>query len=380
MKLLKVHVLFEHGNDQQPFGAAQIRLLRPLAYPALQDRMEMTAGPEYAGQTVDAVIVDRLWRPDVSHTLVECLITDVHRAEQRLIYSIDDNLPDLAAENKDWRPSDEQLRVLDFLLRQADGIMVATAALRERLIDYNHNIVVVPNALDERLIAQIPGGQDMASAVAADHNGAAWMTALFRRVLRRTSSVPSAPTQRIVVGYMGTHTHDDDLLMVLPALLEVWRRHRDGIELQIVGVLVHPETRAKLGELPVRFVIPPPGAWEYLRFMPWFTGQLRWDIAIAPLQDTPFSRCKSDIKFLDYGALGVAGIYSQVPAYATSVRHLETGWLAQNKPSAWAEALECLLADTTLRAQIAANASTYLYSERVLRGAPRAGSRHLTAC
>jgi glycosyltransferase involved in cell wall biosynthesis len=100
--------------------------------------------------------------------------------------------------------------------------------------------------------------------------------------------------------------------------------------------------------------------------MLWFSSHLRWDIALSPLKDTPFNQCKSDIKFLDYSAIGAAGIYSRVPAYESSVRHLETGWLAENEVDAWVEALERLLSDDGLRIQIAQNATRYLYTERSL--------------
>jgi glycosyltransferase involved in cell wall biosynthesis len=366
MKRLRVHVLYEHGRDQQPFSTAQIRLLRPLTHPSVGDGVAMTADLDYEGQAVDAVIVDRLWRPDVTSALVERLVTGVRRARARLIYSIDDNLLDLAAESKDWRPSDEQLLVLDFLLRQADGILVAAPALRQRLKDYNRNIVVVPNALDERLIGSDRDNPSTVPTVSSGLTGAARIKALFRRALNIASSGVSAPAHGIVVGYMGTHTHDDDLLMILPALLETWRRHPDQIKFQMVGVLAHQETLKKLGGLPVEFVTPPPGGWDYPRFMPWFTSQLRWDIAIAPLKETPFSRCKSDIKFLDYSALHTVGIYSRGPAYESSVQHLQTGWLAENNTDAWSEALEALISDGDLRQQLAENASRYLYSERIL--------------
>ena len=105
---------------------------------------------------------------------------------------------------------------------------------------------------------------------------------------------------------------------------------------------------------------------EYPLFMLWFSTKVRWDIAISPLQDTAFNRCKSDIKFLDYSAIGAAGVYSRVPAYEATVRHGETGWLAENNTEAWVEALEALLTDDELRDRIAANATRYLFSERVL--------------
>jgi glycosyltransferase involved in cell wall biosynthesis len=165
---------------------------------------------------------------------------------------------------------------------------------------------------------------------------------------------------------MGTFTHDDDLMMIAPALREVWQRHRGEIEFQLVGVVGQAETLQALGGLPIRTVRPKRGQEEYPAFMRWFSSRLQWDVAISPLRDTPFSRCKSDIKFLDYSAMGAAGVYSRVPAYESSVRHLETGWLAENEVDAWVEALDTLLSDDDLRMQMARNATRYLYAERVL--------------
>ena len=172
--------------------------------------------------------------------------------------------------------------------------------------------------------------------------------------------------RRKVVGYMGTFTHDDDLAMVEPALREIWQRHPGGVEFQFVGVVGRKETMRALLGLPVRVFRPTPKQAEYPRFMPWFSGHFRWDIAISPLRDVPFNRCKSDIKFLDYSAIGAAGIYSRVPAYESSVCHLGTGWLVENDVGAWTQALEALLSDDRLRTQLAYNATHCLYSERIL--------------
>lgn len=87
---------------------------------------------------------------------------------------------------------------------------------------------------------------------------------------------------------------------------------------------------------------------------------------MRPLVDTPFTRCKSDIKFLDYCAIGAAGIYSNVAAYSSSVRHLETGWLEGNRTEAWVEALEELIASYEIRNRISVDANRYLFAERIL--------------
>ena len=133
-----------------------------------------------------------------------------------------------------------------------------------------------------------------------------------------------------------------------------------------MGVLGHADTLQALQGLPVRMVNLKPEETEYPLFMLWFSSHLHWHIAISPLKDTPLNRCKSDIKFLDYSAIGAAGIYSRVPAYESSVRHLETGWLAENEVDAWVEALEELLSNDGLRTQMAQNATRYLYTERTL--------------
>ena len=362
MNRRRIHVLYEHGTDLRPFGSAYIRLLRPLTHPALRESLEVTSGLRYEGEDVDAVIVDRLWRPDISRALAKSLVEKVRRAGVQLVYALDDNFLELPAEGKDWRPTEEHRWVVQFFLRQADGVMVPTQALREQLLSFNPNIVVVPHALDERLLSgrRLPEGK---SRFSPGRKAIGYVNTLLGYAL---NIVRPARAKQKVIGYMGTFTHDDDLMMVLPALRAVWQRHREEIGFQIVGVVGRADTLQALGGLPVRMVELRPEQSEYPSFMSWFSSHLRWDIAIAPLKDTGFNRCKSDIKFLDYSAIGAAGIYSRIPAYESSVRHLETGWLAGNDVGAWVEALEELLSNDSLRIQIAQNATQYLYAERIL--------------
>lgn len=346
MTRLRIHILYEHGLDGQPFGSASIRLLRPLTYPGIRERVEVTTGLDYDGQAADIVIVDRLWRPDISESHAKKLLEKTRAARARLIYALDDDFLDLPSERKDWEPTEDHLKVVRFFLINADGILVTTPALQERLAEYNRNFQVVSHALDERLIKRnfpTPYG---------------WPG--------RLGFLPMPSMRRRVIGYMGTHTHDDDLLMILPALWTFWRRHMQEIEFQFLGVIGRRETRRALKGLPFRVIHPARGKTEYTSFMPWFTKNIHWDIALAPLRDTAFNRCKSDIKFLDYCAIGTAGVFSRVPAYTSSVRHLETGWLANNEPGTWAEALDTLFSDGELRGQLANQATQYLLSNRTL--------------
>lgn len=160
--------------------------------------------------------------------------------------------------------------------------------------------------------------------------------------------------------------------MVLPALAEVLARHGSGqVRLECVGAVGDTSRVDGLATLPIRFFGPATDESEYPLFMLWFTSSVRWDIALAPLRDTPFGRCKSDLKYLDYAAIGAAGIFSRVAPYQAGVRHGETGWLAENTTAAWAAAIETLVADAALRRRLAVAAHAELIGHRTL--AHRAG-------
>lgn len=333
----KIHVVNEYGNDFRPYSTSFIRWIRPLNHPKITPYLDVSTDLRYQGQPVDMVIVDRLWRPDVSLDLVKNLVGSIKSAGVKFIYTLDDNFFDLDLENKGLPPIDF-MAIVDYLLLHSDGVIVSTPALKKRLENFNANIKVIPNALDERLlISRFPSGPD------------------------------SMDEERpITIGYMGSFTHDEDLMMVLPAFEDVYRRYSNRIEFQIVGVIRNEETRELLKEIPVRFVYPDPYENEYPLFMLWFTGRVNWDISISPLRDTLFNQCKSDLKFLDSSAIGAASVCSRVLPYSSTVKHKETGWLAENQTQAWIEALDSLITDHNLRLNIARNANRYLYNERTL--------------
>jgi glycosyltransferase involved in cell wall biosynthesis len=332
----QIHVIYEHGLDFRPYSSPFLRLIRPLTHPLVQAHIDTTFNLDYDNEPADLVIIDRLWRKDVTLQLVQELVNRIRLKGTRIIYSLDDNYFDLPFDKIAW-PTRETLSIVTFLLRQSDVVLVTTPTLRQRLIDYNPNILVLPNQLDERLL-----------------------------VMRNPDNTSRIDQNRITIGYMGTFTHDEDFMLVLPALKSIHQRYPGRIEVQVIGVISREETKKELQALPIRYVYPRPEEHEYPLFMLWFTGHVNWDITISPLQNTQFNNCKSDIKFLDYASIGAAGIYSQSPVYLSTVHNQQDGWLAENSPDAWVEALETLIQDTPLRLSIARNASRYLYQERIL--------------
>ncbi|HEV7472634.1 MAG TPA: glycosyltransferase [Pyrinomonadaceae bacterium] len=337
MKKLRVHIVYEYGVDLRPHGCAHIRLMLPLNHPVNGDSLIVTSGPEYA--KADVVVVDRTWSPGVSPAAAKALVKQIRADGAAFVYSIDDNLLDLKPEGFNrWPFTTEELMAVRCFAREADAIIVTTELLKERLTRLNKNIFVVPNVLDERLWSSESNFETPAN----DDN------------------------KRKVIGYMGTHTHDSDLGMILQALRGTLRKHEGAVELQLIGCVADQAVLDAFAGLQVT-VLDVGDNVEYPAFARWMAKNVRWDLAIAPLENDVFTRCKSDIKFLDYSAVGIAGIYSQGPVYGKTVHHLETGYLADNNPESWSEGLELLLTDDSLRQSIAKKAQEYTFSSRTLQ-------------
>ncbi|MEO8586965.1 MAG: glycosyltransferase [Acidobacteriota bacterium] len=333
----RVHVLHGFYGADIPYSCTYIRLLCPLSHPALGADVELTHGTAEAIPDCDLLVVERhtLWPYERQ---LDGFVRVLAKCRQRgvpVVYELDDNLLDLRRDAP-WEPypGDHLRSVVSFLLRQADGVIVSTPALAERVGKVRAGALVVPNVLDERLFGSAPG--------------------------------PREPRDTVTIGYMGTLTHDADLRMVLAPLRALLRSHAGRVRLEIVGGGAGQGIASLFEGLPFR--MRPPGHEDaYPKFVPWMRQHLRWDAAIAPLEDDAFTRGKSDLKYLDYAALGIPGVFSDVGPYRETVRHGETGLLAANDPAAWAAALEEIVGNGALRANLAAAATAEVHGTRMLK-------------
>ncbi len=84
----------------------------------------------------------------------------------------------------------------------------------------------------------------------------------------------------------------------------------------------------------------------------------KYSFAIVPLggredqESLFFNSCKNPFKYLEYGGLGIPGIYSRSPIYEKVVRGGETGLLVENTLPDWEAALEKIAGDRNLREHI----------------------------
>ena len=326
-----------YGPDSSPYGCTFVRLLQPLSHPSLAGRVRLRHGPVLPPDADGTVVVERAWHEGTTVAEVEALLGELARRGLPLVHTFDDDLLDLNGDEP-WKPdpAPEMRRVVRLLAREARGLVVSTPRLRDRMARINPRIEVVPNALDERLF--FPGG---------------------------AFPSPRPPGEATVtVGYMGTLTHEADLLSVLAPLRAALRARPGRVRFELVGGSARPGLDRLFSGLPFRR-LSPGGDHPYPRFVAWMRRTLAWDVVIAPLVPSSFALAKSDLKYLDYSALGAAGVYSAVLPYTGTVREGETGLLATTEEE-FGEALESLLSDAEKRERIASAATADVLAHRTL--------------
>lgn len=340
--MMRVQLLVERDRYGNPHGSGHIRLLRPFSHPALTEHFQVTVADALPQAGADVVLVERGWRADATLDTAEALVAAIRESGAKLIYTLDDNLLDLHR-CQPWHKFSTDLKrnIVRYFLRQADGVIVSTKALKQRLHSLNPLIRVVPNVLDERLFL----------------NGAGSIAPV---------ATEKPADEPLIVGYMGTHSHLRDLMMVLEPLRAILREYSGRVEFQLVGVAEDNRVIQCFDALPFR-VLDTAGKHFYPDFVPWAKLHLRWDMAIAPLEDNVFSRSKSDIKFLDYALLGIPAIYSNVEAYRNTVEHGKSGLLCDNTPDAWYAAIREMVESYPLRQSVTMFAYEFASTQRLLQ-------------
>ncbi|MBO9040941.1 glycosyltransferase [Curtobacterium flaccumfaciens] len=179
----------------------------------------------------------------------------------------------------------DRLASIDALVRGADTVVVSTPELADVVRPVARDVVVVPNALDPAIwTAGAPAEDD--ERPAGEH-----------RVL-----------------YMGTLTHAADLELLRGVFADLATADGTPIRLEVIGVTEEG------GADWFRRVEVPDG--HYPAFSRWLVAHReRWRAGVAPLRDEEFNRAKSDLKFLEYTALGLPAVVSDRPSYAVARGH-----------------------------------------------------------
>lgn len=262
------------------------------------------------------LIIAQMWRHPKG-------IDIAHEQGAKVVYEADDIILGTGGKERktlmDLSPEEEQMTIET--IQKCDLVTVTTEKLAEHYRQFNSNVVVLPNYLDYMW----------------------WGKPL---------EIKSRGKLRL--GWMGSLSHREDLMMIAPVIKKIIDKYDfvkfiscgAGGKVDIYGEDlfkdIPPENREHIHGVPLEF-------WAIK------SKTLDFDIGIAPLLDDEFNSGKSAIKYYEYGANGVPGVYSDTIVYNKTVKHAKTGFLAKT-PDDWFNYLEKLILNEDIRREIAIDA------------------------
>lgn len=204
-----------------------------------------------------------------------------------------------------------------------------------RCLDLAHLITVSTPALADALADATRDGADRIRVI-PNRIHADLLT------MPRKATRPEGKT--LTLGWAGGATHFRDLLMVQDPLNAVLDAHPD-VDMHWVG---YDDPAAAFRDRG-RFTRWQPNIWDYYGVVSSF------DVGAIPLRSTPFNDCRTPIKALEYAALGIPVVASDMPAYRGFVEDGVTGYLVKT-PDEWQKRLTELINDPEARAEMGGNA------------------------
>jgi glycosyltransferase involved in cell wall biosynthesis len=228
-----------------------------------------------------------------------------------IIYNLDDNLLEIPASYKN-RFAASRMEELKRYLRAANLVRAYSEPLKNYLLQFNPSVERVDCAVDWRLV---PG------------------------------SAPRRNGKTVSIVYATSRWQEDSMAsLFLDDVCRLVDIYRERARVYFWGY--HPpELRSHPSVSFLGYTA------NYDRFFRRF-ARAGFDIGLAPLCDDDFHRSKCNNKFREYAASRIAGIYSDVSVYSSSVEHERSGLLVANEPGAWLSAMARLIEDDALRRNI----------------------------
>jgi hypothetical protein len=313
--------IFTRDQIEQP--SPYIRLVQPLTFLkrgaslAVESEMvndELMVDAE-SWRAADVVIITRGFP---TRDTID-FIREISASKKYLVYETDDAIPLIPDHHqKPWYR--EAAPHIFECARLANVVTVSTPPLAQLFKTFNRSVEVIENQLDPRI---------------------------WKPHLRRERT---AGEDRIRVGMVGSKHHERDFNILRDVVGAIAKKHES-----VMWIAYGEGAKSLLDVLPADKCQFVPSNYHY-ESHPERLARLRLDIGLCPLADDDFNRCKSDIKFLEFAFLGVAGIYSRLSPYESSVSHKVNGLLCDWSPEDWHEQIQDLINDQALRDEISRRA------------------------
>jgi O-antigen biosynthesis protein len=329
-------------------GSGFYRMLLPASKLKDMGLAEVKVAMEFKEDLVkwaDVVIFQRLDEPEW-YNIIEKMKAD----DKYVVYEIDDLLYGVDPKNESawqyWNPATLHLGGALKIMSICNAMTTTTDRLAMEYLQVNPKISVLPNYLDKDLW-DVPNGWSL-----EDWN-------LYYK--KKNDDI-------IRMGWFGSASHQSDLEMVSNIITKICRDN-PNVHFTVFGFT----PKDVFGMIPLRDTkcshCGGEGQLEFFDGVPILEypakmKSLALDIGIAPITETAFNECKSDLKFKEYSALGIPTVASNIKPYSVSIKNGVTGYLAGSGQE-WYNYLELLIKDRGKREEMGKNAYQF-YRENTI--------------
>ena len=210
------------------------------------------------------------------------------RTSIKLVYELDDDFLNIPATNYAMEYYQVNRPYVEQILRMVDGITVSTKPLKDLLSPYCENIQIIPNYL-------------------------------LKSMWDRQQPIAEIENRKPRIGYYGSFNHFAQPGGMSKAttggdfgqeLIDYVARTTDKYDWVFLGGYPH-ELIDLIKSNKIEY-----HEWVNILKLPEKLLSLKLDIGLAPLEDNLFNKSKSDLKLLEYTALGIPSICSDLYPYS----------------------------------------------------------------
>ena len=136
-----------------------------------------------------------------------------------------------------------------------------------------------------------------------------------------------------IVYASGTYSHKKDFKIIEKVLINFMKKHKGKVSLSLLGAIQVSEELLSLENV---------SNYPLLKYNVMLQFISQHDLMLVPLEDDIFNRAKSNIKFVECGAVGTAVLASKVGEFDFAIEHMKNGLLASTS-NEWQELLEFIV-------------------------------------
>ena len=289
------------------------------------------------------LVLSKIISMDYFQTIKEC----AEKIGALLVYDLDDNLHEIEPCNYAFKTynteTEDGLRniaSIEYIISNCDHVIYSTRELRNYYDTLNPNSSVLPNFLDiDKRYKNIEKFD--------------WKKLADKQKV-------SYSDDSVIIGFFGSDSHIEDLSILQDSVIKILANNKKVIFAIMVGQdLIASVLIKKWGISSSRFIyMPYQNINDYVKCVACF------DIGLAPLHTNMFNICKSNLKLLEYGALGIPYVASKVANFQRfHVESDKVGGFICDSTSEWTEKINFLIDNPDIRKEMGNKLQEYVYNQ-----------------